>query len=135
MERTTDLRRVVRLGLTLAGLMLLLAGCAEDTSAEVSTELVVTGTDGLEFQPADFVVPAGEEITVRMTAGEAVNHDFTIEGVAAGEEDLLVLEVDPAETATGNFVIEEPGVFQVFCGVPGHREAGMVAILTVVEGG
>ncbi len=136
--------------LALAVGAVLLAGCGDDT-ATATTELAITGTDAMEFEPDTFTVPAGDEVTVEFTAEGSVDHDLVIEGVAAigmvGEEghgdhadedhamegdDLHVAHADPGETVTATFMIEEAGTYEVYCSVPGHREAGMVATLTVV---
>lgn len=138
----------------------LLAGCGE--LVETETLLEVQGTEDFTFVPEEFTVPAGEEVTVDLTVDEAIEHDFNIEGAAdvgrasgitatdiGGEEpddgqdgddghsqtpesDLHVVHVDPGETGTGTFTIEEPDTYTVYCGVPGHREAGMEATLEVV---
>lgn len=94
-----------------------------------STDIEVTGTDALEFEPADFEVPAGEEVTVELTAEGGVEHDFTIEGVDG--EDLEVVAADAGATATGTFTIDEAGSYTFYCSVPGHREAGMEGSLEV----
>jgi hypothetical protein len=52
--------------------------------------------------------------------------------VASG--DLAVAHADPGQTVTGTFMIREPGAYEVYCSVPGHRESGMVATLTVDDG-
>lgn len=139
----------------------LLAGCGE--LVETETLLEVHGTEDFTFAPEEFTVPAGDEITVDLTVDEAIEHDFKIEGAAdvgrasgitatdiGGEDpddgdsgddgssetpktDLHVVHVDPGETGTGTFTIEEPDTYIVYCGVPGHREAGMEATLEVVE--
>lgn len=132
----------------LAMLMLLLASCGIAAATEATTELSVAGTDTPAFEPAEFAVPAGEEVTLRFTAEEAVDHDFIVEGAGShvmaeyeghGDEDhpiasgdLAVAHAEPGQTVTGRFMIEEPGTYRVYCSVPGHRDAGMVATLTVL---
>jgi uncharacterized cupredoxin-like copper-binding protein len=141
----------VRLGVVTVG-ALLIAGCASEDSGEATTQLEITGTDDLAFEPDSFTVPAGEEVTVELSSGEAVDHDLVIEGAAehgmAGDDghgehddeahamdtgDLHVAHADPGETVTSTFVLEEPGTYEVYCSVPGHRESGMISELTVVD--
>lgn len=137
----------------------LLAGCGE--LVETETLLEVHGTEDFTFAPAEYTVPADEEVTVDLTVDEAIEHGFNIEGAAdvgrasgitttdiGGEDpddgeadghpqtpetDLHVLHVDAGKTGTGTFTIQEPGTYTVYCGVPGHREAGMEATLEVVD--
>ena len=128
-----------------------LVGCADDVPA-TTTELSVIGTDQLEFEPDAFAVPAGAEVTVEFTSEGAVEHDLVIEGAGmagmVGEEghgdhgeedhvmdegDLHVAHADAGETVTATFMIDEAGTYEVYCSVVGHREAGMIAELTVVE--
>lgn len=157
------MRRKLTSTAVLVAVGVLLAGCGE--LVETETLLEVQGTEDFTFAPEEFAVPASEEITVDLTVDEAIEHDFNIEGAAdvgrasgitatdiGGEEpdeggeaddghsqtpetDLHVVHVDPGETGTGTFTIDEPGTYTVYCGVPGHREAGMEATLEVVETG
>lgn len=114
--------------LALAGLAL--AACNGDgPTADATTEIEVQGIDDLQFEPDSFTVPAGEEVTVELTADEGVDHDFVIE--ETGDE--MVAHADRGETATGTFTIDEAGTYTVYCDVPGHREAGMEASLEVVD--
>lgn len=143
--------RRVPLLLTALVSALLLVSCGDDAPS-TSTELSVSGTDELAFEPDAFAVPVGTEVTVEFTAEGAVEHDLVIEEAAmvgmTGEQghgehededhatddgDLHVAHADAGETATATFTIDEAGSYEVFCSVPGHREAGMVAELTVVE--
>jgi cytochrome c oxidase subunit II len=117
---------VLRTITLLAGVLamsLVLTACPDDAVTEVD----VLGTDGLRFQPDEYVVPAGEQVTVQLTAEEGNPHDFTIE--ETGDE--VVVQVDAGETATGTLTVDEPGTYTVYCGVPGHRDAGMLATLEV----
>lgn len=124
---------------------LLLAGCDGGSEADPSTELTVSGTDEFSFEPDAFEVPAGAEVTVELTS-EAVEHDFVIEGAAdvaeAGDQghgdhgeddDLHVAHADPGETSAAAFAIHEPGTYEIYCAVAGHRQSGMTATLTVTE--
>jgi uncharacterized cupredoxin-like copper-binding protein len=134
---------------------LLLAACGSDAEADPTTELSVVGTDELAFEPDAFTVPVGQEVTLELTS-EGVEHDLVIEDAAEvghagdmghgdhddnsedhaeGEHDLHVAHADAGESATATFQIDEPGSYEVYCSVPGHREAGMTATLEVTDGG
>lgn len=131
------MNRPVRLVSVVAAFALLLAACSANNQPSDPGDtptLSVTGTDALRFEPDEFTVTAGETVTVELSSGESVNHTFTIEEADRGA-DLTVAEASAGETGTGTFTIDEPGTFEVFCSVPGHREAGMVATLSVVGNG
>lgn len=145
-----------RLTVALAAGALLLSACGADgADTEPTTELNVTGTDELTFEPDEFTVPAGEEITVELTSG-GVEHDLVIvdaaevghagdeghgdheqseegDDHAEGENDLHVAHADANETVTATFQIDEAGTYEAYCSVPGHREAGMTATLEVTD--
>ncbi|MQB02374.1 MAG: hypothetical protein GEU78_19485, partial [Actinobacteria bacterium] len=92
-----------------------------------------------------------QEVTVSLTAGDAVEHDFVIEGASdvatAGQEshgeaghdippeDLVVVHADAGQPAHGTFTINEPGTYTIYCSVLGHRQSGMEASLTVLGDG
>lgn len=114
---------------------LVLAACPAgdgDAPGGASDTIAVTGTDALAFEPDQFTVPAGQEVTVELTSEEGVNHDFIIED-ANGDVD--VAHADSGETDTGTFTIDDAGTYTVYCAVPGHREAGMEATLEVIDEG
>lgn len=148
-------RRLLLIVAIVAG-ALAFGACAADEARQATTDLAVTGTDDLRFDPDEFTVPVGEQVTLTLTSEEGAEHDFVIEDAAdvgmiaddddvhgphdpdphgdhADEDDLHVAHADPGETVTATFMLDEPGTYTVYCSVPGHREAGMVATLTVVE--
>ena len=95
------------------------------------------------FTPADFTVPAGQEITLELRNNGAVVHDFIIMnlGTQVGQdfdkEDepnvYWKAELGPGTSGTFTFTApSQPGEYQVVCGTPGHYIAGMVARLNVV---
>ena len=107
-----------------------------------STNIRVDMTEFM-FNPSDFTVPAGQEITIELSNNGAVMHDFVIMkyGTEVGqdfdEEDGVNVyweaELEPGTSETLTFTApSEPGEYQVVCGVAGHYLAGMVAKLFVV---
>jgi plastocyanin len=112
-------------------LVVLLAACGggggDDASGgEAQTSVTVVGTDDLKYQPEQLSVAAGEEITVTLECGDAVEHDFIIEGL---DDDREIAFCDPGGTATGTFTVEA-GSYTYYCSIPGHRQAGMEGTLT-----
>lgn len=141
-----------------AALALVAAACggaatSDDGSSgtpDVGTGLEVTGTDVLRFEPDDLSVPTATRVGLTFSAEPNVEHDFVVEGAAdrgtvegtdesdsAGDEvdedDLHVVSADAGETVTATLTIDEPGTYEVYCAVPGHREAGMIGTLTVED--
>lgn len=105
------------------------AGCGGGGAAapgEGGGALAVTGSDALTFQPSELSAQAGT-VTVELTAGAGVNHTLVVAGV---NDDRPVVEAAAGDTATGSVELSA-GDYTVYCSVPGHREAGMQATLTV----
>jgi nitrite reductase (NO-forming) len=74
-------------------------------------------------------VKVGDKVTIHVINGDPVAHDLTIDeyGMTTGELSLAGQEGMIQFTAT------QPGTFDYYCSIPGHRQAGMVGKL-VVEG-
>lgn len=106
---------------------LTLAACdgGEPDAGSAEGPVEVVGTDGLEFDPAELTVAAGE-VTIELTSEPEALHTFTIEELG----DVEVVAADGGETATGTVELES-GTYTYYCSVPGHREAGMEGTLTV----
>ncbi|MGD8402962.1 MAG: plastocyanin/azurin family copper-binding protein [Anaerolineales bacterium] len=128
---------------TLLAIMLVstmaLAGCG---GGGASTNLRVDLTEFM-FNPNDFTVPAGQEITLELSNNGAVTHDFIIMkygtnvGDDFGDDDEANIywkaELEPGSSGSYTFTApSELGEYQVVCGIPGHYLAGMVATLNVV---
>jgi plastocyanin len=122
-------------------LSLMLVSCG---SGGPSTTINVTMTD-FQFQPSQFTVPAGQEISFHSTNNGAVVHNFVVMklGTNAGdtfdEEDIpnvfWEVEVPAGGSADTTFTAPtEPGEYQVICRTEGHIASGMVAKLIVVSG-
>lgn len=113
--------------------------------------LYLVQMDSFNFTPSVIEARVGELIEIAIQNVEAVVHDFTIDRIDA---DLHISylggtgthehssEADEADlhfalTVTGSGVVHirvhEPGTYEFYCSVPGHREAGMVGVLVVTE--
>jgi uncharacterized cupredoxin-like copper-binding protein len=108
----------------------------------VSNIIDVTMSD-FQFQPSQFTVPAGQEITFNSSNNGAVVHNFVIMklGTSAGDffddEDTpnvyWEVELQPGGSTNATFTApSEPGEYEVICRTEGHIASGMVARLTVV---
>jgi uncharacterized cupredoxin-like copper-binding protein len=122
-------------------LSLILTSCG---SSGPTTTINVTMTD-FQFQPNQFAVPAGQEITLDSTNNGAVVHNFVImkQGTTVGDafdkEDIpnvyWEVEIQPGGSINTTFTAPtEPGEYQVVCRTEGHIASGMTAKLTVVAG-
>lgn len=94
-------------------------------NGDAPSEVSVTGTDDLKFEPTSLTAAAGT-ITVTLTSQDAVEHDFVIEEIG----DVEVVYSAAGETNSGTVDLE-PGTYTFYCSIPGHRTAGMVGTLTV----
>jgi plastocyanin/uncharacterized membrane protein len=91
-------------------------------------EIGIEATE-MAFDPASFEVTSGEPVNLTVTNAGQVFHDLTI------DELELKVEVDRGETTTVGLAVDEPGVYEFYCSVPGHASAGMRGTLTVVAEG
>jgi len=120
-------------------LSLMLVSCG---GGGASTKIDVTMTD-FQFQPNQFTIPAGQEITFNSVNNGAVVHNFVImkKGTSAGpffdDEDLpnvfWQVEIQPGSSVDTSFTAPtDPGDYEVVCRTEGHIASGMTAKLTVV---
>lgn len=126
--------------------LFLLSACG---TAEPMNEVFVKMGD-FYFEPAVLTVPVGQPVTVTLANEGAAEHDFVVEKIdvssissggdvgghhttgAHTDYDLHV-SVEAGGTSVLTFTANQPGTYQIFCSVPGHKEAGMVAELIVVS--
>ncbi len=81
----------------------------------------------LYIRPAKIEVPAGAEVTFVVTNNGAMPHDFSVNG----EQGTAMLDPGQSETLVVNGLDADT---QAWCTVPGHREGGMEADITVTGG-
>jgi uncharacterized cupredoxin-like copper-binding protein len=127
----------------------LLSACAAKPAGP-ATEMIVDMTD-FSYTPSSLTIPAGQPITLTVKNSGAIEHDFVVERINAtteivedngsnahhahGEQADYDLHVSarPGEASVLQLTVSEPGTYQVFCSVEGHKEAGMIGELTVVD--
>lgn len=134
-------------------LAILLAGCAgAGASQAAATEITVEATD-FAYNPVSVTVPAGQPVTLTLNNTGAVEHDFVVDKINVS--DVQASDTGPAahhqmgdapeydlhffaragDTAVLNFTALEPGTYEIFCSIEGHKEAGMIGQLIVVDQG
>jgi uncharacterized cupredoxin-like copper-binding protein len=128
--------------------LILLSACAAQPS-EPATDIGVEMTD-FAYNPSSIIVPAGEPVTLRLKNIGNIEHDFVVEKIDAitkviqdsgsdahhahGEEQNYDLHVsaNTGDTSVIQLTVSEPGTYQIFCSVEGHKEAGMIGELVVL---
>jgi plastocyanin len=150
-------KAAVAIALLLASLALVACGSSDDNSSESTAETTppaetesggneeaggksggsesASGTLKFEADPSGQLAFTTEsatakagKATVDFTNPAAVPHNVEIEdegGEVIAETETIT---ESSETTSANL---KPGTYTFFCGVPGHREAGMEGTLTV----
>lgn len=97
-------------------------------SASQENYLELSAVD-INFEPRDLTIPANTDVTIAVTNNGVLQHDFVLDeaGISTG-----VLNGGQSVDVTVNL---PPGTYTFYCSVPGHREAGMVGTLTVIDSG
>ena len=107
------------------------------------TDIHFTMSD-FAFSPGEFTIPAGQEITLHITHNGSMEHNFIVMkyGTDAGEmfdeadraNVFWEMDLQPGDSKTFLFTApEQPGTYQIICGMPGHLQSGMVGKLIVTE--
>ena len=126
-------------------LILLVSACGG--TSQPSTEIAVEATD-FAYSPLSITIPAGQPITLTLKNSGKVEHDFVIDKINV--TDVASSDSGPAEhhqmhqpeydlhffarageSSTLEFTALEPGTYEIFCSIEGHKEAGMIGKLIV----
>ena len=137
-------RRLLLVLLTALALVIAVAACggdddddSEEPAAEATTEDTGGGGGGetlmlaadpggaLAFDQTELTAAAGE-VTIEFTNESGIPHNVEVEGNGVEEVSETITEGSTSLTLT-----LEPGEYEFYCAVPGHREGGMEGTLTV----
>jgi uncharacterized cupredoxin-like copper-binding protein len=134
-------------------LAIFLTGCAGATPSDAgATEIAVKATD-FAYSPSSITVPVGQPVTITLDNEGTVEHDFVVDKISV--EDVEASENGPAmhhqmgempdydlhfyanagDSAVLKFTAMEPGTYEIYCTIKGHKEAGMIGTLIVVDQG
>ena len=82
-----------------------------------ASEIAVRGTS-FKFSPKTIEVSASENVTIALTSAD-IEHDIPVKGIGH------IVHAAGGETEKGGLKIDEPGTYDFYCSIPGHRGAGM----------
>ena len=105
-----------------------LAGSASTGGTGVREGPTVTGiltAEKTAFVESNLVVRDGEVLGLFVINKDGIGHSFDIDSL-----DIHV-QLPPNSTTAVAIKPTGPGTLEFFCGIPGHREAGMVGSITV----
>jgi plastocyanin len=88
-------------------------------------ELATDPGGALAFDQTELTAPAGE-VTIHLTNDAQIPHNVEVEGNGVEEVSDTITGSDTSLTLT-----LEPGEYEFYCAIPGHREGGMEGTLTV----
>jgi plastocyanin len=130
-------RRSIGVALTLLVTVLLAAGCGGDDNGSATTEETTTTAEAttlqlaadpsgaLAFDKTELDAPAGA-VTIELTNDSSVPHNVEVEGNGVEKRS------DTITGATTSVTLDlQPGSYEFYCAVPGHKQAGMEGTLTV----
>ena len=131
------MRRLSRLAAPVFVLGVVLSACGDDGGDDPAAEsgdsppldVVVLGED-IRFDSDEYEAPAGL-FTLGFTNVGAIPHNLVFEEAPGAP---VAGDVDTVQAAGEQVVYDleaEPGDYPFYCSVPGHREAGMEAVLRV----
>lgn len=116
------------------------SGGGGGSSSGGATTISSTMTD-FKFDPNAWTVPAGKEITVKLTNNGAVEHTWVVAKSPVtppaqpnSPDYIFTATVQPGQTQSFTFTAPSTaGDYEVICDVAGHLEAGMSGKLTVTQ--
>ena len=114
--------------------VLLSAGCGSDDNGETSGDTAAAGGESValtatefKFDPADVTVDAAGKVTFTVSNDGQQTHALEVEGNGVEEETDSI-----AAGESGTLTVDlEPGEYEFYCPIDGHREQGMEGKIVV----
>jgi uncharacterized cupredoxin-like copper-binding protein len=99
---------------------------AGSTEAPAGEKITVVGKE-FSYDPATLTLKAGQPFTIVLKNTGSIEHDITV------DDAKFKLTVPGNNTREKGLEVDEPGTYQFYCSLPGHKSAGMKGELTVTE--
>lgn len=126
---------------------ILLAACLR--ASRPATAITVEASD-FAYTPGSLTIPANQPVALTLKNTGHIEHDFVIAeidvtGVKGSEsgpaehhhmdqpEYDLHFFAKAGESAVLKFTAMQPGTYEIFCSIQGHKQAGMIGELIVVD--
>ena len=141
--------QLYRLGLSLT-IALLLGGCGAASSTTPTTQKFMVTAKEFAYAPTTLEVTSGQPVEVTFQNTGTVEHDFSITEIdlsgsptstgeaqsghmmgGTGDQPKLHVAAAVGGQNTLTFTPTKPGQYQFYCTVAGHKDAGMIGVLTV----
>src|ERR1700736_800365 len=99
----------------------------EPSNETKPAEVRIVSTE-FRFSPATVLVAAGRAVTLVLdNRGAETEHGLFVPALG------FRLQANDGERARKNILVEKPGKYDFTCDLPGHRDAGMMGTLIVVD--
>lgn len=96
-----------------------------ETAVSLPPNTLIYTTKEMRFGHTELRIQAGQEITLQLENYDLYAHSFDI------DELNLHVQMPANSQTTAQFTAPKPGIYTIYCSVPGHQEAGMIATLVV----
>lgn len=113
-----------------------------DSEPQKDIKKIVIETSGMNYSPQEVVVEKNMSITLVLKNSDQIEHDIEIKGASFNvmsksthqhgvKENVIHLHAEPQTTSNITFTINEVGVYEFYCTIPGHKENGMIGQFVV----
>ena len=138
--------KIARLGLFILAICML-GACGSAASSTATIQKFTVTAREFVFDPLELDVTSGQPVEITLQNQGTMEHDFSIQEIdlagaptATGAMDMhhmmsgmpkLHVAAAAGSQGTLTFTPMKAGQYQFYCTVAGHKEAGMVGVLTV----
>jgi uncharacterized cupredoxin-like copper-binding protein len=95
------------------------------TKPYVSPSTIPVNVENFQFVEDELHLKAGDTVTFELFNADFLAHSFDV------DEFDVHAPMPENERVTIHFAPTQPGTYTFYCGVPGHRAAGMVGTLVI----